>query len=407
MSMTKKEGTNLEDVQEMNRALVIRLLRKFQVCSRADIAKATGLKKATITYIINDLIEWGLVKETGIIDGEKGRRSIGITLNSENYKVIGVRLARKYFTVGLFDIAGTEYVIKTDDIDIMDNSEITFQKIKAEIRELINSTTENIVLGIGVAIPGPFIRDEGRIALMTEFPGWEKVAIKEELQKTFGVPVYLEHDANAGALAEWWFGPKSMHKGTFIYVAAGQGIGAGIILDDRIFTGALGIAGEIGHMSIDFNGPDCECGNKGCLEHYSSTLALMREVKNEIKNYPKSVLNKGLTIQSILKAVRDGDELAVKVFRETAWYLGFGLSSVVNAFNPDVIIIGDDLAEGGPMLLEVVRETMKKHVLKSVYEKLSIDLSTFRNDPVLLGASTLAVDKILRRPSIIQSISIS
>lgn len=394
-----KKGTNLEDVQEMNRSLVIRLLRKMQVCSRAELAKETGLKQATITNIVNDLMDWGLVKETGIIEGAKGRRSIGIAFNSDLYKVVGVRLARKYFSVGLFDLAGTEHSIETQSIDITSGPDTAFKKMKKAIQKTLQYAGKERVIGIGIAIPGPFFRDEGRIGLMTEFPRWERILIQDELQKDLGLPVYLEHDANAGALAEWWFGPHSREMGTMIYIAAGQGVGAGIVINGKIFRGSLGTAGEIGHMSISFDGPKCECGNNGCLEHYCSTIALTREIEKNMPNYPKSLLINDSSFKSIIKAVEKDDELAVKVFRQTAWYLGFGLSSIINSFNPDVLVIGDELAQAGTYLLRVVRDTIKEHVIESIYKSVAIELTSFEKDPALIGASALAVDKILKKPS--------
>lgn len=394
-----RKGTNLEDVQEMNRSLIIRLMRKMSVCSRADLAKATGLKQATITNIINDLMDWGLVKEVGIIGGEKGRRSIGIALNGEMYKVIGIRLARKYIYVGLYDITGTEYYVKTEKISILSGSAVALKKMKDMIKEVLKDEEGNKVIGIGVALPGPFIRTEGRIALMTEFPGWENISIREELESEFGLPVYLEHDANAGALAEWWLGSNSIDKGVLVYITAGQGVGAGIIIDGRVLRGSLGIAGEIGHMSIAYDGPKCQCGNRGCLEHYCSTSVLVREAMNELPNYPESVLHKDCSLNSIFEAIKAGDELANKVFLKIARYLGLGIVNVVNAYNPDVIIIGDELSQSGLHLLNIVRKTVEEHVLPSIYKNLRIELSSFSNDPILVGAGALAVDKILSRPS--------
>lgn len=401
----KKEGTNLEDVQEMNRALIIRLLRQMPVCSRADLAKATGLKRATITNIIGDLINWGLVKEMGIIDGDKGRRSIGITLNSGVYKVIGVRLARKYFSVGLFDISGTEYSIRTEEIDNLSDSEATLEKMKNIIEDILKQEGANNVIGIGCAIPGPFFRNEGKMALITELAGWEKISLKEELESLSGLPVYLEHDANVGALAEWWLGSNRRESGTLVYVAAGQGVGAGIVMEGKVFRGSVGVAGEIGHMSIAYDGPQCECGNNGCLTNYSSTIALMKEIEKQLPAYPGSVLKGNCTLDSVFEAIEEEDPLAVEVFAKIAKYLGFGLVNMVYAYNPDVIIIGDELARAGSRLLRICRETVEKHLSPNLFKSLSIDISSFKKDSVLIGAGALAVDNVFRRPSLIRQLT--
>ncbi len=405
MEIRKKRGFNLEDVQELNRALVIRLLRKLRVCSRAELAHLSGLKQATISNIIADLITWNLVTETGIIEGKKGRRSIGISLNTDLYKVIGVRLARKYYSIGLFDIFGSSEIAFSEPIGVFEEPENTLSRIREAVTKIINSASSNSIIGIGVAIPGPFFRTEGRIALMTEFPGWEDISLEDELRSSFQIPVFLEHDAKAGVLAEWWIGSHSRETGTMIYVAAGQGIGAGIIIDGKMLRGTLGTAGEIGHMSIDYDGPKCECGNRGCLEHYCSAIAIMREVKENLVNHPESPLHADHSYKSVVKAIEAGDPLACEVVIKAASYLGIGLVSVINAFNPDVIIIGDDLANIGRLLLTTVQNTVKKHILPSIYKNVSIELSSLAGDPSLMGISTLVVEKVLHGNSTIETIA--
>lgn len=393
-------GKNLEDVQEMNRSLVIRLLHRMKLCSRADLAKKTGLKQATITNIISDLIKYGLVYETGIIEGEKGRRSIGISLNSTEYKVIGIRLARKYISIGLFDIGGTLYEVKEVPIDTVFGPEVAFQKMKDLIKDFITRVNKGTVIGIGLGIPGPFYRSEGRIVLMTEFPGWERILIQDEIQSLFGMPVYVEHDANCGVLAEWWYGPHHRDHVTMIYIAAGQGIGAGVIIDGRLYRGSLGTAGEIGHMSIAYDGSKCQCGNSGCLEMYCSTIVLINEIRKELKNNPDSILNRECSMKTIAEAIKSGDKLAEKAVFKVAELLGVGLANIVNAYNPDVIIIGDDLIQVGQPLLDIVRKTVKERTLPDINKSLKIELSSFECDPVLIGASALAIERILQNPDL-------
>ena len=398
----KKEGTSHEDMQEMNRSLVVRLLRNKQKCSRVDLAKATGLKQATITNIINDFIDWGLVIETGIINGKKGRRSIEISLNNKKFQSIGVRLSRNYFSIGLFDILGVGYNIKVEHIAASAGPDIVLRKIKKVVDEYLRvSLGKTKILGIGISIPGPYIKSEGRIVLMTEFPGWDKVLIKNELESSLSIPIYFEHDANAGALAEWWYGSTKKENGTLVYILAGEGVGAGIVIDGNLYRGSLGIAGEIGHTSINFNGPKCECGNKGCLEHYCSTISIVNEVKNKLSNYPKSILNRDFSMNSIFSALKGGDELAEDVIKRAARLLSFGVVNVINSYDPDTIIIGDELTKMGPKLLEIVKSVARKQILPDIYKNVQIELSSLKNDSVLLGASFLAVENILKKPSCI------
>lgn len=383
-------GTNLEDVQGMNRSLVVRLLRKKKICSRAELAHASGLKQSTITNIVNEMISWGLVVETGMIGGKKGRRSIGIRLNSEFYKIIGIRLTRTKIMVGLYDLEGNEYSFDERSINSGDGSAIALQKMKEMITEAIDTNQIGKIYAIGLATPGPLFRNEGRIALMTYFPGWEKINIQEELMQVYGLPVYIEHDANAGGMARWSFGEDQQDHGVLIFVTAGQGVGAGIIIDGAVYRGALGIAGEIGHMSIDYNGPRCECGHKGCLELYCSTSALIKQLGN-----------KYTSIQSICEAIKAGDTIAEEAVRKAAWYLGFGLVNVVNVYNPSRIVIGDEFSAVGKLLLDTVSEVITENVLPDVRKRLHIELAPpSEKDYMLFGAVAIAIDNLFAQPSL-------
>lgn len=384
MSAKTKQGKNLEDVQEMNRSLVIRLMQKRLVCSRAELAQASGLNQSTITHIINEFMNWGLVVETGMIDGKKGRRSIGIKLNSEPYKIIGIRLARNSISVGVYDLEGSEYSCKKSTVNMMDGSLKGFNQMKKLISEAIQLNTSGKVIAIGMAAPGPFIHNGGAVELMTSVPGWEKINIQEELMTAFGLPIYTGHDAKAGALAHWWFDEPRLDHGVMIYVAAGQGVGAGIVIDGRIYR----VAGEIGHMSIDYNGPACECGHKGCLEMYSSTPALLKMLDKEHSS-----------LKSVWKDLKENDGNTEEAVRKAAWFLGFGLVNLVNMYNPDRIILGGELSAAGDIWLDTIREVMKENVLPAVSSRLSIELSSFEQDDILKGSATIAIDRILEQPS--------
>jgi predicted NBD/HSP70 family sugar kinase len=398
--MSVKQGTNHEDVQEMNRALVIRLIREKNICSRADLTRATGLKQSTITNIANDLIEGGLIRETGLIEGVRGRRSIALEFYGHHYKAVGVKLSRRLISVGLFDIAGNEYVMKEQPIPALQSPAEAIRDIVAVIKSVIQTVKEDdILIGIGLALPGPFMSKEGRIILMTEFPGWEQISIRNELVKEFDLPIFTEHDANVGALAEWMYGHRKHSRGTMIYVAGGQGIGAGIIVNGEIFSGSLGTAGEIGHMSINFEGNRCECGNYGCLELYCSTTAMLKQAGQMLKQYSDSLLKADASIDDLVECYLKKDELARFVVLSAASKLGVGLVNIIHAFNPDCIIIGDEVARFGNEFLDTVCYTVKDRILPSIYNQLNIELTSFTRDSALIGAATLATNQLLNRPS--------
>ncbi|MBU9710515.1 ROK family protein [Evansella tamaricis] len=397
--LKKDKGVNFEDVQKMNRSIILKLIRKYGVCTRAKLASDTGLKQASITKIVASLIEFDIVKEVGIVEGKKGRRSIGIQINTDLYKFLGVKLSRRYFSVGLYDLSGYEFEVETKKISMMNGS----AEILLEMKNMVHSFLKRYanVAAIGVALPGPFLKNNEKIGLITELPGWEEVDLKQELKDEFSIPVFLEHDANAAALAEWWFGETKQDIDVMVYLLVGEGVGAGIIDQGRLFTGTQGIAGEVGHMSIDYNGRHCSCGNYGCLEKYCSTFALKEDVTSKLSIYPDSMLNSTdkLTTELIFKALDNGDPLAIEVIDRIGTYLGYGIINIVNVYNPELIVISDKMTRGGDYLLKKIDETISSRLLPSVYENLTIQMSMFKNDPPLYGAAAIAADNFLDNPT--------
>ncbi len=244
-------GSNILTVRENNLSLIIRLMHRAKICTRAQLAEATGLKQATITYIINDMMDWGLVAETGAARGKLNRRSMGIQLKNEYYRILGIRLSRRYIGLGLFDIAGENLVSREITSEDRLTPDQAFNIIRKESEALLSAQPGIKLLGVGAAIPGPLNMSTGQIEMISDMPGWEKINFANELKKIFDAPVFVDQDANCGVLGEYWYGDVSGHK-DILYVAAGHGVGAGIIIDGNLYSGALGTSGEIGHMSIDY-----------------------------------------------------------------------------------------------------------------------------------------------------------
>jgi predicted NBD/HSP70 family sugar kinase len=398
--MPSFEGKNSENIQEMNRSLIIRLLQRAKTISRAELAKKSGLKQATITNIINDFIKWGLVEEIGIIEGEKGRRSIGLSMCRKNYKVISVRLSRKYFCIAVFDVGGEQYYFKQYSNDSQDDLKLILKVIGEELKKIINRFSKDKLLGIGIAIPGPLTKREGKIVFFTGFSEWQNIDIAKQLEGELKLPVYLEQDANAASLAEWPAIEKHDENEIVLCIMAGQGIGAGIIDGGKILRGKLGIAGEIGHMSLQYDGPRCECGNYGCMDCFCSTAAILKELRESIGDYPDSSLTSDCTIGDVIKAYKAGDELARKLVNKAARYLGYGIASLSNIINPGTIIIGDEMSKAGENFLNEVLKTVKGRVQAKVFKDTKIILSNFKDDPALIGASYLVINEAIKQPKL-------
>lgn len=383
----KQGGKNLEAIQAMNRTLLLRLLQHNHICSRATLAEQSGLKQATITNIINDFISWGLVEETGLIEGCKGRRAIGIRLKTEGFYVIGVRLSRKYFEVGIFTLMGE--LVEEEYREYITNTKpgVVIPKIQEYIQKLIEEHTDKHILAVGMAVPGPYYFKEGVIEAV--FTDWENVSIKSMLQEGMKLPVVIDHDANAGVLAECSFGTEPNLYETVVYLAVGQGIGAGIYHDGKVFRGATGIAGEIGHASINMDGPRCECGNRGCLTCYASTMAFTERVNQRMHSPGHRPL---LQFQDLIQPIKRREKIIYEEFRVNMRYLSAGIINLIYSYNPGLIIIGDEMSRIGEQVPEEIRYNISLLMERKVLKQAEIRLTSFEKDSAFIGAAELAID---------------
>ncbi len=395
----KFESVNQEKQQQMNRTLVMNLLRKKRLCSRAELAKLTGLKRATITNIINDFIQHDYVIEDGILEGEKGRRCIGIRINGEKYRILGIMITRQYYSIGIMGLSGEVYEERKYYLDARQNAHETMEDIKQKSRQMLEEYKHTDVLAIGIAVPGPYRVEDGEVLYITNLIGWDGVMLAKDMKEEFDIPVYVENDANCGAYAQLWFREEELYKNDIIYIIAGQGVGCGIISKGELLKGNMGLAGEIGHTSINFEGPKCECGNRGCLEKYCSTIAVMEKVQKRIANGEYTMLKSGCSFEDFKNAVRCGDKLALEEYRMACEFLAIGVVNIINHLNPEYVIIGDALAEVESQLMRrVVNNKVKEHIRPVIWEKTQIKMNDLEYNPILIGAGVVAAQKVFENP---------
>lgn len=391
-------GNNTSDLTEMNRSAIVRILQQREVCTRAEIAKMMGLTQASITKLVAYLIDMGIVSEVGIVKGNGNRRSIGLRLNAEKNLVLGVKFSRHVFAIGVFDISGKLYTQSETEFSLDENTGKVLTAMKDQIRKLLDEY-ENVV-AIGLALPGPYLRKEGRIAMVTRMPSWHNINFIDEFKNEFDKPVFIEQDANAGALAEWWFGDHGRPLSSLTYFLVGEGVGSGVVDHDRLLLGYQGIASEVGHISIDFNGSTCECGNKGCLELYCSTMALLKKAEKELPElFKEKYENRSEAVARIVEAARKGNEKAIRVLQEIATYIGYGCVTLINAYDPEIIVIGDSVSQGDEFLLPTIKKIVEERTIPEVSSKVRIEISRLKVDPTLYGAAAIATDRVLRKPS--------
>ncbi len=397
--MSVTSGINHAQQLKLNRALVIDSLRRKQCCSRAELARMANLKRATITNIIGELIDSGLVVETEILNGVKGHRSIGLRINGHRYQTIGVMVTRTYYSLVRIGLSGEVYEHKTLDISADASVHDLILDIERNIKKIIEENRESRIMAIGVAVPGPYLKKEGEVVFVTNRIGWEGFPISARFQEAFDIPVLLVNDANAAAYAQYWYQPWPEQCRNLAYIVAGQGIGSGLLFNGEVVKGATGITGEIGHISIDYNGPQCECGNRGCLELYCSSLALEKRIKQRLSQGEASVLTPFFTTAELTAAIQAGDPLAVEEFRKNCEYLAVGIVSLVNQFDPGTIVIGDQLVQMEPhLLLDTVSHHLQQRLRPAVWAGLTIHLDNLEYGSIVMGAAALAANTILEDP---------
>ena len=253
--------------------------------------------------------------------------------------------------------------------------------------------------GIGVACAGAIDMTAGLVTMSPNLPGWHNIPLRDIIRDRYGVNTFLINDASAAALGEKHFGAGRGVK-DLIYITVSTGIGGGIIIDDKLYYGARGGTGEIGHMSIDINGPRCRCGNNGCLEVLASGTAVANEAKRRIRTGEKTVLTEitegnmdSITAEQVGIAAGRQDTLASDIISKAAFYLGIGFTNLVNIFNPEMIIVGGGMARLGDLLLEPVRRAVQEHAFRLSAESVRIVTAELGDNAGVLGAAMYAYHK--------------
>lgn len=385
-------------IAETNRSRIMRHLYRNGVSSRAQIATALGLTPAAITKITAQLIEAHAIEETGDLDGKKNRRSIGLALDTAHFHVIGVKFARSLVQIGVFDLTGNQSSLTTLPYVSNDTIGETIATVHSTIEQLLHE--DPTIVAIGMAVPGPYLRNNGHTAVVSSMQGWRAINFIDEFANSFTVPVFIEQDARAGVLANSLFDPNSNGEPNLAYYLVGEGVGLGVIDHGRIINGALGTATEIGHVSIDVNGKPCDCGNIGCLECYCSTPAIHQMlIDNGTIVNGADRMSHTEACRALFALAHHGDEAALAMIRTIGTYIGYGCLIIFNTFNPHTIVIGDIVSEAGQPLLDEIKRTVRQRAIPEIYESTTIRLTTMPTDATVLGAAAVAINYLLDHPS--------
>lgn len=370
-------------IKKINTSLVLETINRHAPLSRAKVAEMTKLNKGTVSNLVNELIENHLVYEIGTGESSGGRKPVMLLFNKEAGYAIGVDLGVDYILTVLTNLHG-EIVQESTEALASKSFPSAMKQVKAAIEAMIKQAppSPHGIVGIGVGVPG--IVDEEGTVLFAPHLQWSDANVKRHLEAHFPYPVYVDNEANAGAIGEKKAG-AGKDAANLVYISVGTGIGTGTIINGALFRGASGFSGEMGHMTIEAFGKPCACGNRGCWELYASESALLGLAEERFAE------REDANLDALLRRAEQGDETAIKLFRQIGSYLGIGIANIVNIFNPELIIVGNRMTKAERWLRPAIQNTLDRRSLPFHRRHAALDFSQLGVRSCALGAADFAV----------------
>jgi N-acetylglucosamine repressor len=403
---------------EMNRNLVLNVLRTG-AASRADVVRTTGLSPATVSLIVSELIETGLVNEVGEGKSSGGRPPLVLRLDDERNYVVGVKLMRRVISVAVTDLRAE---VLYSELVNLDPSEVKPASVLEALSVAVETATAKAglgldqVVGIGVGLAGLVEADNGVCRYSPSF-GWTGVPVAGPMSARLGRPVLVDNDVNTLTVAEQWFG-RGHGVDNFIVVTVGEGVGAGIVVDGRLYRGARGAAGEIGHLRLGGEGDSkgdseggstddgglvpCRCGGRGCLEAVSSDGAVRRYLAEALeRGEPSAIPRHGttsITISAVREAAEAGDNVATWALQRAGRMLGAGIATIVNLLNPRLVILSGEGAQAGPLRCDAALAAMQERSFAGLDHDVEFVVDSTDDIAWARGAACIVLNELFSSP---------
>jgi predicted NBD/HSP70 family sugar kinase len=371
-------------LRRANQLRVLRAVRTAGALTQAEIARGTGLSAATVSNIVRELREAGTVVVSPTYSG--GRRAQRVELARHAGIAVGVDFGVSHLRVALSDLGDRIVAEETIAYDVAASAERGMRRAVWLVETLLAQARvdRSEVIGVGVGVPGPVDAATGEIDTATIMTGWAGVRPAEELRGRLGIPVHVDNDANLGALGEM-VGGAGRGCGHLVYLKLSNGVGAGIVADGRLYRGAGGIAGEIGHITVDARGPVCRCGNRGCLETLVGGPYLLQMLPRPVgRDEPPP------TLLSVIASAMAGDPGCRRILSDAGRALGSGVAILANLFNPRLVILGGELAQAGDLLVQSIRQTAELGAIPGAVRGLQVVRGKLDERAQIVGALTLA-----------------
>jgi predicted NBD/HSP70 family sugar kinase len=396
--MPEPRGSNNRTVRSANRALLLRLLATSGPASRAALARQVGLTRMSITYIVQEMLAEGLVVE---IDAASppGRSGVRLALAEARITALGLYLSRDAVVGTVADIATGPLHTQRLPLDPDEDSAGFSRKVLALVADLQERDRALRAArgmpgglrpsGLGVAALGPIDIRDGRILDPPNFHRISDVPVRALLEGVTDLPIRIDNDMNAAALAEMLYGDARGVR-DFVYLGITNGVGAGIVSDGRLFEGGAGFAGEVGHMSIDFEGPPCSCGNRGCLERYASLPFVFARYRGKLPDDTADAF------ATLVARARTGEAEAVRVLDDLFQSLSVALVNLANVLDPDVVVLGHEAALAGDLLAGRLERAVNARMFQHATKHLPVHVSAFLDQAPVRGATALVFDRIFQ-----------
>jgi glucokinase-like ROK family protein len=403
-----------QNVKSINKHTVLDLIRFSPAgTSRVEIARRMGLTRAAVTAIVNDLMQTGIIREAGGINVHSGRPPVVLEIDPTRGFVVGIDFGATHLTILIADLGAHILEEAEIPININDGPTACIDQADHLLRELLVKAGRELtdINAIGVGVPGPIVSDAGMVLAPPIMPGWDRFPIRDTLVKMWGCPVSLSNDSELGALGEWAAGAGRGEQ-NLAYIKIGTGIGAGLLLEGQIYRGVTGSAGEIGHLTIEENGPLCACGNHGCLEAIAGGRAIAQQAREIAQKDQRTELAnikpiESITARDVASAARLGDLAAQQILNRAGTYVGIAIAGVVNMFNPGMVIIGGGVAQSGDILLEPIRLAVQRRSLPAATRAVRITTAMLGRRSSSMGAIiqalTIASHQVADRKEVISA----
>ncbi|MCX7046986.1 MAG: ROK family protein, partial [Candidatus Sumerlaeota bacterium] len=360
------------------------------------------LNRSTVSSIVNQLIQAKMARETKLEHAAMGRPGMLLALDPEGGCAVGVDINVDFIAVALSDFVGAVLWRQHVSSNPADSQDAVLAQAETMAHQALERGARRGLrpLGIGVGLPGMVDTTSGQLVFAPNL-GWSEAPVGRLWSERFHLPVFVENEANAAALGELCFGAARGVR-NMIYLSHGAGLGGGIIMDGKLFRGAGGAAGEIGHIKASSDGELCGCGKRGCWETQVGTHTVVRRAQAALLERQggaaQTADNGHLTFASILRKAEEGDPTMLGIVRRLGEQLGEGIANLVNIFNPDMVVLGGELSGAGPALMPIVEQAVAARALQQPLKNLRIETSAHGGDACVIGALALVLDAVMRDP---------